>query len=43
MIARGFQFTTIQSDNALLAGAAKAAVAAARGESAAPSGPKGPY
>ena len=44
MIARGFQFTTILSDNALLANAAKAAVAAARGSDAnAASGPKGPY
>jgi 4-hydroxy-2-oxoheptanedioate aldolase len=44
MIARGFQFTTILSDNALLANAAKATVAAARGSDAnAASGPKGPY
>ena len=43
MIDRGFQFTTILSDNALLANAAKSAVAAARGVSGGPTGPKGPY
>lgn len=43
MISRGFQFTTLLSDNALLANAAKAAVSATRGNSAASTGPKGPY
>ena len=43
MIARGFQFTTLLSDNALLANAARAAVAATRGDSVASTGPKGPY
>ena len=43
MIDRGFQFTTILSDNALLANAAKSAVAAARGVSGGQTGPKGPY
>ena len=43
MIDRGFQFTTILSDNALLASAAKSAVAAARGVSGGQTGPKGPY
>jgi 4-hydroxy-2-oxoheptanedioate aldolase len=43
MIARGFQFTTILSDNALLNNAARAAVSAAKGGAASASGPKGPY
>ncbi|HZD25614.1 MAG TPA: aldolase/citrate lyase family protein, partial [Alphaproteobacteria bacterium] len=43
MIARGYQFVTIQADNALLAGAARAAVGAMREGAAAGGKPAGPY
>lgn len=43
MIEKGFQLTTIQADNLLLANAAKAAVAAMRGDGGAPAGASGPY
>jgi 4-hydroxy-2-oxoheptanedioate aldolase len=42
VIAKGYQFTTILADNALLNAAARAAVAAMKGAPAA-AGPKGPY
>ena len=43
MFAQGYQFATILSDNGLLNAAAKSAVAAMKGTSAAAAGPKGPY
>lgn len=39
----GFRLTTVMADNALLNQAAKAAVAAMRGDQAAPAKPSGPY